>query len=223
MVLDVYIHLCPLCRKPIAIRDIFRDCIEFLDRDYVEYRFKKQVFDKAAGLAEITCYLFLHRKCHDEIIQGLNSVAGRAGKIIFAAPAVTVFRTEQERIIIGVADPRALVELLRSAHLVFLDKITLELPEDIERKCGGRRPLNEVLDELVSLCGDTTVRDAVKEAIKKMGEDPDTGIVRAERDLVEHGQTVVHLILVTAAGIVRLLVPIWLLAHEARDIQPKII
>lgn len=201
----IHIYLCPLCYRPVAVEDFLHSKVHTLT-DYVLYQVTDVVFDKAASGAEIKISVFLHRECNDIIMNSLKKIISSVEKPIFSAPEIHVVSTEQERLVLAVASREALLRLVELSHFVIFDKITLDVPRDVQMRYGIRKTFDEIVDELVSLTRDPSVKDVVRDAVRALGYDPNSPSLRARRDLVEHGVALIHLLLLTQAGLIRVLV-----------------
>ncbi len=211
MSVNLHVHICPLCRKPVVVRDAFREDLyhKVTEEDYIVYVYTRTVYDRATGEARVREYLYFHRSCHEMLINAIQILSGQAGRLVLYPPTVQVLDHARELVTLRVESIDVVINLIRHAALAVLQLIKLDVPEEIERKEGGYKLLDELPPDLKAV---------VEDAARAMGYDPARYRIRVSRDLVDKGHVMIHLLLVLQGGVVKLLIPVHrLLEHVKRQ------
>jgi len=216
MSVNLHVHLCPICRRPVVVRDVFREGIlhKVCDEDYVVYSYIRTVYDKAAGEARVREYLYFHRSCHETLINAVQILSGRAGRLILYPPAVQIIDHARELLVLKTESIDVAVSLIRQAALAVLYLIALEVPEEVEKREGGYKPLEELPSELKTL---------VENAARAMGYDPSRYRIRVSRDPVDKGYLIMHILLALQGGLIKLLMPVHRLLEQVKASEEHVL
>ncbi len=201
MSVNLHVHICPVCKRPVIVRDLFREELthNVTGENYVAYMYTRRIRDRTSGEALVREYLYFHETCHKTLLNALQILSAQAGRTILCPPSIQIIDHSRELIVILSRDLNTIVNLIRQATMTVLHLITLTVPEEIQQREGGYKPLDELPPEL---------RSVVENAARMMGYDPTRYRIRVSRDLVEKGRIDVHLLLVLQGGVIRLVIPL---------------
>lgn len=184
------VYICPLCGKVLALED-FRSASLHSFVDVVVFEERRTVFDKAAGEATVTEKYVFCRSCIDSVVSSIREKLRSLGLDLVCD--VAVVEADRPRLVLS-ADIDRVAPILRSAVSAVLEKLTWRCEE-------------EKLDYKPLYSLPSSIRARIEHALRQLGMTSDSVLVRV---LPPSDRVTVyaHMIVLTSAGVVKLLVPV---------------